>query len=103
LSPMRLNIAKLILFPATLISASCGITTSKVITAEDGTYVISGKGYASGQNNVFPILYSEANSYCSEQGKILMPIACEGDFKSMDSTKVKLTFRCVPGNVPGQH
>ena len=94
------TIPKILLLPITLMLASCGMTISEIGTADDGTYVISGKGYAREENNLFPVLYEEANAYCAKQGKVLKPIACEGDFKPLDSTRAKLTFRCLSNSAP---
>jgi len=99
---MKLSILKLMLFPVALMFSACGLTTSEISVAEDGTCVISGKGYASEQNNIFPILYAEAKSYCNERGMILQPVTCEGDFKPLNSIKVKFTFRCLLVNIPEQ-
>jgi hypothetical protein len=78
-----------------MLTASCGTTVSEINNSENGTYVISASGYASAQNNIFPILYDEANSYCNKKGMIFKSIACDGDFKPGNSTRVKLIFQCM--------
>jgi hypothetical protein len=85
----------LIAFPLCLLLASCGTTTSEIISAGKDTYFISGRGYAVTSSNAFPHLYKEANAFCKGQGKLMNPVSSHAEKVDQMSSSVELTFRCL--------
>jgi hypothetical protein len=90
----------LILVPAFLLLASCGVVTSDIVPAGKDTYFMSSRGYAVASGGAFAEAYKKADEYCKKEGKFFAPVSANSEKIDIMSSDVGLTFRCLNENDP---